>query len=456
MVVVDEAEFSRLPTMIAIYRAGRAQLLGNVPDTVKYARRALEVTAEEDHLGRGAATALLGLATWTSGDLEVAYRTYADGMARVRLAGNISDVITSTLALADIRISQGRLREALSAYEHSLQLATRPGEPILQGTADLYVGMSELYREQNNLDAAMQYLLSSKELSERTGLPQNRYRWCTALARLKEAQGDLDGALTLLDQAERLYVRDFFPNLRPVAALKTRVWITQGRLGEAFAWVREQGLSVEDDLGYLREFDHITLSRVLLAHYKSERAERIILEAIGLLERLLQAAEKGERWGSVSEILVVQALAHHVQGDLPAALVLLQQALTLAEPEGYVRIFVDEGLPMVQLLREAAARRIMPAYTAKLLAAFGVEQPAGASVSPPPTSSASQPLIEPLSERELEVLRLFKTELSGPEIADKLVIALSTVRTHTKGIYSKLNVNSRRAAVMRAEELNLI
>jgi LuxR family maltose regulon positive regulatory protein len=276
------------------------------------------------------------------------------------------------------------------------------------------------------------------------------------MARIRETEGDLDGALDQLQEAERLYVSDFYPNVRPVAARKTRVWVTQGRLAEALGWAREQDLSVQDDLSYLREFEHITLARVLLARYKSDRTDSSIREAIGLLERLLQAAEAGGRMGSAIEILVLQALAHQAQGDIPAALVPLERALRLAEPESYVRIFVDEGPAMGRLLLEAAARGIMPDYTGKLLAAFGIEQQRRVAEPPLPTTPASQPLIEPLSQRELEVLRLFKTELSGPEIADELVIGLSTLRTHTKSIYSKLNVNSRRAAVNRAVELGLI
>jgi LuxR family maltose regulon positive regulatory protein len=195
---------------------------------------------------------------------------------------------------------------------------------------------------------------------------------------------------------------------------------------------------------------------------------------MGLLERLLKAAEEGGRQGSTLEILVLQALAYHAQADLPLALKPLQKALTLAEPEGYVRMFLDEGSSMMQLLLEAASRGIMPDYTGKLLAVFEAQQPGSSGESPLPIPLAvlpeghrrsprpagergdGEPLTEPLSQRELEVLRLFKTELSGPEIARELVIALSTVRTHTKSIYSKLNVNNRRAAVKRAAELNLI
>jgi LuxR family transcriptional regulator, maltose regulon positive regulatory protein len=447
MVVVDEEEFRRLPASIAVYRAAYAQALGDVPATVKYARQALDLLPEQEILGRGAAAALLGLASWASGDLEAAYRAFADGMASVRMAGNISDAINGTIALADIRIAQGRLREAMRTYEHALQEALEQGEPAPRGTADLYVGMSELHREHGDLHAATQHLLRSKDLGERSGIPQNRYRWYVAMARIQEAQGDLDGALDLLHEAARLYMRDFFPYVRPVAALVTRVWVAQGRVGEALGWAREQDLEASDDLSYLREFEHITLARLLLARYKSNRADRSILEAMGLLERLLQAAEEGKRTGSVIEILVLQALAHQTQGDIPAALMPLQQALSLAEPEGYIRMFVDEGPPMAVLLEEAAKHGIAPNYIRQLLTAMG---------SALDRTPVKQVLLEPLSERELEVLRLLRTDLNGPEIARELVVSLNTMHTHTKNIYSKLGVNNRRAAVRRAEELDLL
>jgi LuxR family transcriptional regulator, maltose regulon positive regulatory protein len=446
VVVVNKEEFRRLPASIAVYRAAHAQALGDVHNTVKYARRVLDLLPEEDHLGRGAATALLGLASWANGDLEVAHRAFADGIASVRMAGNLSDAISGTIALADIRIAQGRLREAMRTYERSLQEVLEQGEPVLRGTADLYVGMSELHREHKDLHAATQHLLRSKEQGERTGFPPARSRWCTAMARIREAQGDLDGALDLLHEAERLYRRDFFPNVRPAAALMARVWIAQGRLGEALGWAREQGLSIEDDLGYLREFEHITLARVLLARYKNDRADHSMLEAMGLLERLLKAAEEGERTGSVIEILVLKALAHQAQGDMPAALVPLERALRLAEPEGYVRMFVDEGPPMAVLLEEAAKHGIAPNYVRQLLTAAG---------STEDRTPVKQGLLEPLSGRELEVLRLLGTDLNGPEIARELIVSLNTVRTHTQNIYSKLGVNNRRAAVRRAEELDL-
>jgi LuxR family maltose regulon positive regulatory protein len=456
MVVVDQEAFRRLPGAIAVARAGHALATGNVPETVKYAQRALELIPEDDHVRHGSAAALLGLAAWTNGDLEAAYRSYAEGMASLHKAGHLSDVLGCSIAVADIRMAQGRLHEARQTYEHALQLANPPGAPALRGTGDMYVGLGELAREQNDLPAATQYLLSSQALGEHKGLPQYPYRWRVAMARIRAAEGDLDGALGLLEEAERRYAGDFSPNVRPIAAWTARVWVAQGRLGEALGWVRTQGLSADDDLSYLREFQHLTLARVLLAQHQRDRTDGALSEALRLLERLQRAAEAGGRMGSVIESLMLQALGHQAQRDLVAALAPLERALKLAEPAGYFRLFVDEGLPMARLLREAAAGSSRAAYAGQLLAAIESEAPAAAANVPHRASPAPQPLIEPLSQRELEVLRLFKADLSGPEIAQELVIALSTLRTHTKRIYSKLNVNSRRAAVTRATELGLL
>jgi len=451
MVVADEEEFRRLPSVIAVYRAGLALVLGDVPAVVHYARRALDLVPENDPLPRGAATALLGLALWRNGDLEEARRTFAGGIASVQLAGAISDAINGSIALAEIRIAQGRLREAMHIYERGLQLAKDHGEPDLRGTADIYVGMSELCREHGDLEAATRNLLRSKEQGEHTGFPQYRYRWRVAMARIREAEGDLNGAFDLLREAESLYVNDFFLDVRPAAALKARVRAKQGRLGEALDWARERGLSAMDDLGYPREFEHIVLARVILAQYQNDRAERTLLEAIGLMERLLQAAEAGGRTGSALEILVVQAIARQAQGDIPAALSLLRRALTLAEPEGYVRLFADEGRPMEVLLEAAAKAGIAPDYVQRLLTAFGHEE-SGTRTKP----VIREPLDEPLSERERDVLRLLGTDLSGPDMARELRVSLNTLRTHTKNIYEKLEVNNRRAAVRRAKDLDLL
>ncbi len=447
MAVVDEDEFRRLPAAIAGYRAAQALAAGDVPATMTHARRALDLVDDDDHLWRAAPAGLLGLAHWRTGDLETAHEMYADCRANLHLAGHIADTFGCTIALADIRITQGRLRDATGTYERALQLSAAQDGPVLRGTADLHVGRSELYREQGDLSGAMQHLLMAQELGEHAGLPQNPYRWRVAMARLRQAQGDLDAALELLDEAEQVYVGDFFPNARPVPALRARVWAARGRLAEAFGWAREQGLSVEDDLSYLREFEYLTLARILVAEYRSQRAGRSGDQAIALLDRLLRTAEEGGRAGNVIEILVLLAVAQQTRGDIGAALVALERALVLAEPEGYLRVFLDEGQPMAALLEAAAERGIATRYVRLLLAALG-ETEAG--------STAAQGLIEPLSDRELDVLRLLATDLGGPGIASELYVSLNTLRTHTKNIYAKLGVNNRRAAVRRARELDLL
>ena len=474
MVVVDNETFRRLPGMIAIGRAGMALARGDVPTTICWARQALDLAPDDDHHTRGGAAGFLGLAFWTRGDLEAAHRTYADGMASLQQAGSIADAINGSITLAALRMAQGRLREAARTYERGIQLAMEQGTPLPRGTADLYVGLSEIAREQNDLEAATQHLQHSQDLGEHAGFPQNRYRRRVAMARVRQVQGDLDGALELLDEAERLYMSDFSPNVRPIAALKVRVWLAQGHLAKAREWARAHGLSAEDELSYRREFEHITLARVLLARSQRDRADRSMNEALGLLQRLLEAAEAGERTGSVIETLVVLALAHQAQGDMSAALVALEHALTLAEPEGYVRLFVDEGPPMAALLAHYAKRRVqndpLRVSAEQLLSVFSPEQDDkrnsgrdGPVVLPPAHASRmpsaferSNALMEPLSEREREVLRLLRSDLSGPDIARELIMSLNTLRTHTKNIYDKLGANSRRAAVRRAEELGLL
>ena len=446
MVVANDEEFQRLPAAIALYRAADALAHGDVQATVTHAQLALNLSPEDDHLPRAAAAGLLGIAYWITGDsqLEAGHRAWADCVAGLHRAGHVADTFGCSIGMADIRRVQGRLGDAMRTYEQALARAAAHGGPTLRGTADMYVGMSEICRERDDMPAALEHLRHSQELGEHLGLPQNPYRWRVAMAGVREAEGDLSGALELLNEAERVYRGDFFPNVRPIPAVRARLWVTQGSLDQALAWAREQGLFATDDLSYLREFEHVTLARVLLAQHAKTRDGAALQSATGLLQRLLEAADEGGRTGSVIEILVLQALA---AGAVSDALLPLERALTLAEPQGYVRIFVDEGPPMALLLRAAAKEGITRSYARRLLAALDKTETA---------RPINQGLIEPLSERELDVLRLLATDLNGPEIARTLVVSLNTVRTHTKNIYTKLDVNDRRAAVRRAGELDLL
>lgn len=447
MVIVDDEELRQLPGTIAIYRAGLAQIRGDSRATAEFASLALNNIQPGDHLRHGAAAALLGLASWTIGDLAAAQQHYAAGMASLERAGHLSDMITGAVTLASISVAQGRLRDATRVLEQAVQRAAPQEEPRLFGTADLFVSLSELDRERNDLPAALQHLQRAEDLAVGSGVPHDRSRWSVAMARIREADGDLDGALDWLDEAERHSIDDFFPNVRPIAALRARMWVAQGRLDEPLGWARRQGLSMENSLTYLREFEHITLARLLLAQEASNHARGEREAVVDFLGCLLLAADAGGRRGSVIEILLLQGLAHQAHGNRSAALSSLERALIVAEPEGYVRIFIDEGPPMATLLGAADKTSATSAYTRQLAAAFGT--PGGGT-------AMRQALIEPLSERELDVLRMLATDLDGPEIANELMISLNTMRTHTKNIYSKLGVNNRRTAVRRADDLGLL
>jgi LuxR family maltose regulon positive regulatory protein len=452
MVVADEAQFRTLPVKIALIHSSHTQAQGDIEGTVKYAELALERSLEEDSYSHAMAAVTLGTAYWERGDLDGAQRALSVWMNYCQKAGNIIFAVATGAYLAEIIVAQGRLREAERIYKQSIQLASTHGQSVRHVSANLYLGLGLLYHEQGDQQSAAQHLHKSGELGEQA-LMDSPYRWRLAQARLKESEGDLETALNLLDEARSLYVRTSVPDFQPIDALKARMYLRQGRLSEALTWARERGLSVDDNLSYLGEFEHITLARVLIAPHQNDPLAGSIHQAFALLERLLQAAEAGGRMGSVIEILVVEALAFQAQGNVSQALASLERALALAEPEGYVRIFVDEGERMRSLIEKQSRSqdKTFPGYVDKLLAAFA--RPT--AIPQPKTNDLQSTIIEPLSERELEVLGLLRTELSGPEIASELIVSLNTLRTHTKNIFNKLGVNNRRAAVRRAEELDL-
>jgi LuxR family maltose regulon positive regulatory protein len=300
-----------------------------------------------------------------------------------------------------------------------------------------------IYRQRGEDTLAAHHLKLAAELGRKTTLVDWLHRWCVAQAQLKEAAGDLEAALAFLEEAKRAYVRSALPDLRPIDAMKARIHLKQGRPDKARAWAEERGLSLLDEVSYLHEFEQLTLVRLEIANPLTNT----------LLSRLLQAAEAQKRRGSVLDILLVQALAYDAQGNRPQALATLKRALFLAKPEGYISIFSDEGEPMRLLIEEPSNHRDdkLGDYVDKLMAAF-IEpafEPRSAITRQKPNVS------EHLSEREMEVLKLLRSELSGPDIARHLFISLNTFRTHTKSIFNKLGVDNRRAAVRRAEELNL-
>ena len=445
VVIIDEGERRRLPAMIELYRAALSKLQGDLEGNVAHARRVLELVDEDDDIGRGGAETFLGLAAWGTGDLDQGFEWYAKGMASLERGGLLTDVVGAGIVGADIRLAAGRLTDAMRIYEDGLARATRT-QPPLRGVTDMHTGLAGIVYQLGQLDEAQAHLDAGRSLGDELGFPREPYRWRVVQARILQARGDIDAALPLLEEAERLYLSEFSPDIHPVPAIRTRMLIAHGRHAEARAWAQRAGVSPADELTYVREYEHTTLARLLVAEAADGGTESLPA-ALALLERLLTAAEQGRRDGSRLEILVVQALARHAAGDRVGAFAALDAAVHIAEPEGYVRVFLDEGPAMTQLLKAATRRSNGPTYLQELVR--GATEPAL-------RSPLSQELVEPLSERELEVLRLLRSDLDGPEIARELVVSLNTLRTHTKNIYAKLAVGSRRAAVRRAEELELI
>ncbi|MBL0170119.1 MAG: helix-turn-helix transcriptional regulator [Gemmatimonadaceae bacterium] len=456
MVIVDEQRWRSLPIDLATARVYLAQALGETSGTAEHARRLLQLMPEGDLAGRATGNALLGLAQWANGELEDAHETFSAALAGMRAAGNILDEIRGIFVLADIRVDQGRLHDAKHTYEQGLLLAQGAVHTAVPQTDELYLGLSELYWERGEVDTAARFLQTITESEGRTDYAGNRQRWCVCMARVAEARGAASVALDLLAEAESVDVRSPVPRLRPIPAMRARIWIAQGRLAEAMGWAK--GMSVHDDLHFMREFEHITLARLLVARYVAEKGHSTIQDALTLLERLMIAASRGGRKGSVIEILVLEALAHQAMSNVRAALDPLERALVLGESEGYLRLFVDEGDPMRDLLRHAAARGVAGEYTRQVLRAF--DEPV--VPAPTPFASTARPvaatdrLVQNLTARELEILRLLAVGLRNLEIAEQLAISTATVKRHVANAYAKLDVSHRTQALLRAQALNLL
>jgi LuxR family maltose regulon positive regulatory protein len=449
----DTEELRTLPATIAIHRASLAQARGDVAGTAEHARRALDLAGPGDHLARGGAAGFLGLAAWAQGDVSSALETFTDAVASLHAAGNLVDELSSTVVLADMWIAAGRPGTARRLYRRALQVSEAHGEPVLRATGDLHVGLGELDFEFGDLGAAKRHLERAAALGEAAAMTEGRYRWFVASARIAAAEADPQAALALFDRAQQLHRPGFFPDVRPIAALKARVWISQGDLSQAADWARDAGVSVSDEPRYLREFEHLTLVRLLIAQSRADPDNEALGEAVSLLGGLHQTAEISGRLGSLFEIRMLQALALHAQGLRTQAASSLHLAWAHApEPDAYVRLFLDEGAPMLALLRDAADHGPSGLHARRLLR-FNATHGGAAAGEPLRTDPVSGEL---LTQRELQVLRLLDSDLSGPQIARELYVSHNTLRTHTKHIFTKLEVTTRRAAVARARERGLI
>jgi LuxR family maltose regulon positive regulatory protein len=435
---------------IALIRASNAQNQGNLVETVKYAELSLHLIPEDDIYLRAAATITLEFTHWTTGNLEASLRGMYAWIENMQKLGNQSFAIASAFAVADMQVILGRLGDAEKSLRQAIQQAAALDVEAESVTTHHHLGLAMLAHERGDDVNAAQHLQTAADLGKNSTLVDWSYRWNLAQARLQESAGEWDAALRFLDEAQRGYVKNPIPMLQPVEARKARIYLKQGRLDKAQAWAQKSSLSVTDEANYLGEYEYLTLARTRLAEHSFEEVGR-------LLERLLALAESQKRMGSVIEILLTQALLYRAQGDQPKAFITLERALILAEPEGYLRIFVGEGEALRFLISDfqltiATHAQPLLGYIDRILVFFPqlVEDKPQSKIA-----NRESKIVEPLSERELEVLKLLRSELSGPEIAHRLIVSLNTLRTHTKNIFNKLGVNNRRAAIRRAEELDL-
>jgi LuxR family maltose regulon positive regulatory protein len=432
-------------------RSWRARLRGDAPEAVELARRALSLLPDREAPIRSYAAVRLGDALRAVGDLAAAGEAYAEAAETDRAARQAYARLAAMVMLARVRAEQGRLREADQAFRRALRLLTEEGFELSPAAGVVHIGMADLLYERNDLDAAERELEMGVDLAERTGDVSTLVWAYVALSRTKLARGDEEGALEMARQAERV-ARESGADLQIAIALAwmTRLRLAQGDLTETAALEQERTANAKDSADAAWSVDRLTSARLLLAQQRHR-------EALALLEELGETAEASGRTGALIEILALQGLALWAGSKRERAVSTLAKALALAEPEGYVRTFVEEGAPMGDLLSatlEARQRghldtagRISVSYLAKLLASVAQEAT---------TPAADEGLPEPLSERELEVLALIASGRSNKEIAAKLFVSTGTVKTHIHRLYRKLGARSRTQAIARAREVDLL
>ena len=440
-------------------RALIALLSGDIPQAVSLARQALELLPEVEAIPRAGPLATTTRAYLMSGDVTPdSEREVAAAGELIRISDNRFALVSSICLLARLHILQGRLRQAAATYTQVVQVVPQP--EVLQtmfSSLFYYFGLGDLLREWNDLDTAKRRLAQGMAQVKETLTvePAAAMRGYSALARLEQARGDsFEAFATLDDLAHLAEQRHFLPHLlTQVAAVRAQLQLAQGNLAAAIRWADSSGLSTEDDdLCYPREGAYLALARVRIAQARDDPATPFLQDVLRLLDRLLQDAEAKARIASVLEILVLRALTLEAQGNRASALSTLERALVLAEPEGYIRLFVDEGPPMLALLRRAHAHSSIPRYVATLLSAFGGQNVSNLPLSSPRPGS----LAEPLTEREREVLGLLLEGASNREIARRLVLSVNTVKRHVYNLCGKLGVQSRAQVIAHARDLNLL
>jgi LuxR family transcriptional regulator, maltose regulon positive regulatory protein len=446
---------ANVPASIALARADLARRRGDADRIEAFGRQALTHLTEHDRALRWLVDWYLAVAAWQHGQLAEAEQALVGVVAEQPAVDEGFLAVRPVYDLGQVQHARGHLGAALVTYQQALAAGTEAGRP-LSAAGMAHTGMADVLYERGELDRALAHACQGVELCRRLAYTLPLLTGLTTLARIRHAQGDRAGAVEAIAEAEQVQPSPAVVDLlNPVPALRARLALAHGEVADAARWVQARGLDIDDPLRYPREREYLVLARVLLATGTPGRA-------LSLLARLHTEAAAQCRTGSLVEILALRSLAHAAAGDEPRALAALAEALTLAAPEGYLRVFIDQDGPMAallgRLLTAGQARLRVPGcvqqdYLVRLAEAF---EQAGQVVARPRRGGALPGLVVPLTSRELEVLELLATGKANPTIAEELVITLDTVKRHVTHILGKLGAANRTQAVARARELGLL
>ena len=445
-----------VPATIAIFRAYLAELRGDAAATHALASWARAEIGEGESMLKFIAQGHLAVAEWLRGQLTEAEQALSSSIDQWRAAGHRNLIGWGSHHLGQVQRAMGRLDAASQTYQQTLEVTTTADRPTLPAAGIAYAGLAEVAYQRNELDTALSLVTEGIDLCRQFTFTPPLATALATLAWIRQAEGDAGAALDAMAEAEQAAPGPAVADLlNPVPAQQARLLLAQGDVAAADRWTHVRGLDASDEPTYPGELAYLVLARVLLAQDRPDRA-------LPLLERMLTVASAQRRSASVIELRALRALALAAQGDDTGAVDALAEALTMGGPEGYVRVFVDEGAPMRALLDRlvaaqrndhAAARAIPLDYLARLLRAFDLQSAEPASGR---ARAAIPGLIESLTAREVEVLGLMAAGWPNRRIADELVVTLDTVKKHVSHILDKLGASNRTAAVTRGRQLGLI